>query len=115
MAAALTLDTIDIIGPDTYESDGYPHESWKLLRREAPLFWWDRGVQNPFWAVTKYEDIVHISKQPKIFENGPRMAVLVGDGANQADPEAAGEGAIQPGQTRLIRQLLNLVPPELGQ
>ena len=77
MAAPLTLDTIDIIGPETYEAHGHPHEAWSLLRRESPLFWWERGVQNPFWAVTKYEDIVQISKQPKIFENGPRMAVLV--------------------------------------
>ena len=116
MAATPTLDTIDIIAPDRYESDGYPHEAWKLLRREAPIYWWDRGVQNPFWAVTKYEDIVHISKQPKIFENGPRMAVLVGDPNDaEAEGEAGGEGAIQPGEPRLVRQLLNMDPPEHGQ
>ena len=116
MAATPTLDTIDIIAPDRYESDGYPHEAWKLLRREAPIYWWDRGVQNPFWAVTKYVDIVHISKQPKIFENGPRMAVLVGDPNDaEAEGESAGEGAIQPGEPRLVRQLLNMDPPEHGQ
>ena len=118
MAAPLTLDTIDIISPETYEAHGYPHEAWSLLRRESPIFWWDRGVQNPFWAVTKYEDIVQISKQPKIFENGPRMAVLVGDDPETTGglpPEAQGEGAVQQGEPRLIRQLLNMDPPEHGQ
>lgn len=119
MAAPLTLDEIDIIGPHTYEAHGYPHEAWALLRRESPIHWWDRGVQNPFWAVTKYDDIVEISKQPRIFENGPRMAVLVGGDDPEATgglpAEVQGEGAIQPGQTRLIRQLLNMDPPEHGQ
>jgi cytochrome P450 len=118
MAAAPTLDTIDIISPAEYEAHGYPHEAWALLRREAPLYWWTKGVQNPFWAVTKYDDIVEISKQPKIFENGPRMAVIIGDGPEAGGglpPEAQGEGAVQSGEPRLIRQLLNMDPPEHGQ
>ncbi len=112
-----TLDTIDIIGPDTYAQNGYPHEAWKLLRREAPIFYWERGVQNPFYAVTKHEDIIRISKQPKLFRNGPRMAVLIGGDPEQTGglpPEAAGEGAVPEGEPRLIRQLLNMDPPEHG-
>ena len=112
-----TLDTIDIIGPDTYAQDGYPHRAWKLLRREAPIFYWDRGVQNPFYAVTRHEDIIRISKQPKLFRNGPRMAVLIGGDPEQTGglpPEAAGEGAVPEGEPRLIRQLLNMDPPEHG-
>ena len=66
-----TLDTIDIIRPENYGENGYPHEAWKLLRREAPIHYWERGVQNPFWAVTKHEDIISISKQPRRFQNGP--------------------------------------------
>jgi len=108
----LTLDTIDIIGPDTYAENGYPHEAWKLLRNEAPIFYWDRGVRFPFWAVTKHEDIIHISKQPKIYENGPRMAVLVGGDLEQEDEEATEGVADGP---PLVRQLLNMDPPEHGQ
>ncbi len=36
MSTPLSLASIDIIGPDTYAADGYPHEAWKLLRREGP-------------------------------------------------------------------------------
>ncbi len=115
MSQELSLDTIDIIAPGTYADAGYPHEAWKLLRREAPIFYWDRGVQNPFYAVTRHEDIIRISKQPKRFRNGPRMAVLIGGDASQTGglpPEAAGEGAVPQDRPRLIRQLLNMDPPE---
>ena len=98
MVQALTLDTIDIIGPDAYVENGYPHEAWKLLRREAPIFYWDRGVQLPFYAVTKHEDIIHISKQPRLFQNGPRMAVIIG---GDGPPEGGPPGGDQP----LIRRL----------
>ncbi len=117
MDQKLTLDTIDIIGPDTYAENGYPHAAWELLRREAPIFHWDRGVQNPFYAVTRHEDVVRISKQPKLFRNGPRLAVLIGGDPEQTGglpAEAAGEGAVPAGQPRLIRQLLNMDPPEHG-
>ncbi len=113
----LTLDTIDIIGPDTYAESGYPHAAWELLRREAPIFYWDRGVQNPFFAVTRHEDVLRISKQPKLFRNGPRLAVLIGGDPEQTGglpPQAAGEGAVPAGEPRLIRQLLNMDPPEHG-
>ncbi len=110
-----SLDTIDIIGPSHYAEHGYPHAEWRLLRCEAPIFYWDRGVKNPFYAVTKYEDLVWISKQPKRFRNGPRLAVLVGTDPDQTGglpPEAAQEGGVEPGQSPLVRQLLNMDPPE---
>ena len=40
-------------------------------------------AREPFWAVTKYDDIVWLSKQPKLFLNAPRLAVF-------PDEEAAG-------------------------
>ena len=113
MAAALTLDTVEIIDPVHYAEHGYPHDSWKLLRERAPIHYWDKGVRFPFYAVTKHEDIVWISKQPRRFQNGPRMAVLVGADPN-LPPEATEGGPPPPGGERLIRQLLNMDPPEHG-
>jgi cytochrome P450 len=104
MASEPGLDDIDIIGPDTYARDGYPHAAWRLLRRVAPVHWWTRGVLNPFWAVTKRADIVWLSKQPERFLNGPRLAVLPGTGG----PEGGGTDPI-------ARHLLNLDPPEHGE
>ena len=54
MSDGLTLDTIDIVGNRTYGEHGYPHAAWAFLRREAPLYWYDRpDARPPFWAVTE--------------------------------------------------------------
>lgn len=96
----LTLDTIDIIGEQTYADHGYPHEGWGLLRREAPVYWYEREGCLPFWAVTKLDDLVRISKNPQIFENAPRMAVF--PYFEKADDE----------EKFPARHLLNMDPPE---
>ena len=69
--AALSLDTIDIVGNDTFAKNGYPHEAWTLLRREAPVFWYDRGVKVPFWAITKHADIMLASRLEHVELAGP--------------------------------------------
>ena len=74
--APLTLDTLDIVSNETFAENGYPHEAWTLLRREAPVFYYDRDVKVPFWAITKHEDIASISRQAKENLNGPRLAVF---------------------------------------
>jgi cytochrome P450 len=62
-----TLETIDILDPDLYVQRGYPQAEWTLLRREAPVFWYERPNVNPFWAVTKHADIVAVSRSPRFF------------------------------------------------
>ncbi len=99
-AQALTLDNVDIIGPDHYQRNGYPHAEWALLRREAPVFWCDRVEAKPFWAITKHADIISISKQPRLFIIEPRVAVFPGP----PPPEERGE----------VRHLLNMDPPDHG-
>jgi len=66
---------LNIIHPDTYAEHGYPHDVWTRLRAEDPVFWWDKTDGMPFWAITKHEDIIEISKQPDKFLNGPRITV----------------------------------------
>ena len=57
MSDGLTLDTIDIVGNRTYGEHGYPHAAWAFLRREAPLYWYDRpDARPPFWAGVKTPD-----------------------------------------------------------
>ena len=100
VAEPLTPQSLDIISNEHYVN-GYPHEEWARLRREAPVFYYDQHVINPFWAVTRHADIVKISREPSLFRNGPRIAVLPGFDL----PEDA---ALQ------IRHLLNMDPPEHG-
>ena len=92
-----SLDSLDVIGPDTYAKHGYPHAAWKRLRRESPVHWFDVPGGVGFWAVTRRKDIVWISKQPKRFLNAPRLAVFE-------------RGA--PPEKREVRHLLNMDPPE---
>lgn len=77
------------------------YEAWKLLRKEAPVYWFDRLPGAPFWTITRHADIVSISRQPKLFANAPRLVVggqgdednwqLIFDWTNQiigaSDPE----------------------------
>ena len=91
--------TEDIIGPDTFAQHGYPHAAWKRLRNEAPVHWFELEGGVGFWAITKREDIVSISKQPNRFLNGPRLAIFE-------------EGAPVEGERTLARHLLNMDPPD---
>jgi cytochrome P450 len=64
------LAALDIFSPDAYAAHGYPHEAWARLRREAPVFWYGRNEVRPFWAITRHQDIVWISRQPELFPSG---------------------------------------------
>jgi len=64
------LGTLEIFSPDLYAAHGYPHDAWARLRREAPVFWYARNEVRPFWAITRHEDIVWISRQPELFPSG---------------------------------------------
>jgi cholest-4-en-3-one 26-monooxygenase len=102
MASEPSLDSLDVIGPDTYAQNGYPHAAWKRLRRESPVHWFDVPGGVGFWAITKRSDIVWISKQPERFQNGPRLAVFE-------------EGGPPEGEREFVRHLLNMDPPEHAQ
>jgi len=102
MADLTPLDELDVIGPETYMRNGYPHAAWKRLRKESPIHWFDVPGGVGFWAVTRREDIVWISKQPTRFTNGPRLAVFE-------------EGGPVEGERTFVRQLLNMDPPDHAQ
>jgi cholest-4-en-3-one 26-monooxygenase len=69
----LTLDNLDITDTDLYVQRGYPWKEWDLLRREAPVYWYERPGFEPFWAITKYWDIQASSKNPEVFSNRQRL------------------------------------------
>ena len=65
----LTLANLDITDTGLYVRDGYPWATWDLLRRDAPVFWYERPHHEPFWAITKHEDIGFISRSPELISN----------------------------------------------
>jgi hypothetical protein len=58
----------DITNPDVYVQ-GVPHATFKRLRDEDPVSWWNEKDGRGFWAVTRYEDILTVSKNPKVFSS----------------------------------------------
>ena len=65
----MELSDIDLVNPDRWVK-GVPHEELRLLRQKAPVFWQDMpGNDAGFWAVTKYEDVVMVSKDPGTFSS----------------------------------------------
>ncbi len=99
---ALTLESIDLVDPERYVSEGYPYAEWELLRGHAPVFWYDRPNVRPFWAVTKHADIVAVSRQPELFLSGRRFPFFV-------VPRSSEGGGEQP---LPIRNLLQMDLPE---
>ena len=63
---AYQLD-IDLFSPETY-LDGVPHRSWATLRKECPVYFQDEP-HGGYWAITRHEDIVRISKDPGTFSS----------------------------------------------
>ncbi len=68
-APTIALETLDITDTDRYLTRGYPWAEWDLLRREAPVYWYERPHHEPFWAITKHEDVRFISRHPELFSN----------------------------------------------
>lgn len=52
----------DILDPQLYATDPFPVYSW--LRDNAPVY---RDEKNKLWIVSKYAEVAHVSKNPKIF------------------------------------------------
>jgi cytochrome P450 len=69
-----SLADLDLLSPDLYVRDGYPHEAWTRLRREAPVHFMENAVL-PYWAVTKHADIAWVGKHPELFLNGPLLVL----------------------------------------
>jgi len=66
---------IDLKDPDVF-SEGIPHEAFARLRREAPVAWNPEVDSRGFWSVTRYDDIVAVSKNPKFFLRNASTAVI---------------------------------------
>jgi len=70
-----SLNQLDSIGRELFDVDYLSASAWdesahdrmRRLRKDAPLYW---APQNELWIVSKYEDIVEISRDPELFCSG---------------------------------------------
>jgi cytochrome P450 len=69
---AMSIDLGDahanIVDPDLYVR-GVPHATFKRLRDEDPVSWWDEPGGRGFWAVTRYHDLLEVSHSPERFSS----------------------------------------------
>ncbi|HXW45092.1 MAG TPA: cytochrome P450 [Streptosporangiaceae bacterium] len=70
---------INLIDPDVYQRGGPPYEQFAWLREHEPVFWHAAGGEPGwpgFWAVTRHEDVAHVSRHPEIFSSARRLALF---------------------------------------
>ena len=87
----------DVSDPASF-AEGFPHEAFRRLRNESPVHWQERdhdGVRG-FWIVSRYEDVKHVSKNPRLFCSER--------GTNIRDPQGQQGG----------RMMLMMEPPDHG-
>jgi cholest-4-en-3-one 26-monooxygenase len=94
----MSLADIDLYDPDKFVP-GVPHDQFARLRREAPVFRHpDPERDEGYWALTRLEDVVYVSRHPEFFSSYERTAMLF---------EADGDSLMQ---QQLI--MLNMDDPE---
>jgi cytochrome P450 len=101
-----TLDTtrVDLLDLSLF-ADGPPHDLFRRLRDEAPVCFLPEPDGPGYWAVTRYADVVEVSRHPQTFGSHPNTMIH--------DPEdgGAGAGAIMlntdPPQHTKLRKLVN--------
>ncbi len=67
--APAQLPGVDIADPDTYVP-AVPHEMFRRLRTEAPVYWHTEPDAAGFWAITRYDDVVRVSRDHRTFSSG---------------------------------------------
>jgi len=70
-----TVDDDNLMVPERFMA-GHPHREWKRLRDTAPIYYCSPKGYRPYWAVTKYKDIVEIEKRSDVFLNEPRFMIM---------------------------------------
>lgn len=77
----MTADlVIDVHDPDIYVR-GVPHEAFATLRREAPVYWHELPGTPGFWAITRHQDVVAVSRDHETFTS-EQGNVLMDTGSN---------------------------------
>lgn len=92
--------TLPLHSPDYYAGDPYP--GYRELRNSTPVVWND---VTKFWALTKYEDIRHVSGHPMTFTSTKGISI-----PDPAMPSPVQEGNLiftDPPRHRQLRKLIN--------
>ncbi len=78
---------------------GHPHEVYRRLRGEAPVYWNPEPDGPGFWALTRYDDVYAVDHDFQAYSSSPTIMIQ--------DPLSANDGAI--GEARMM---LMIDPPQ---
>jgi len=76
-----TADSIALDQSEFYADQARANETYRWLRREAPLWWFEPRA---FWVVSRLEDVQRMSKQPELWSSRAGITMPIGRG--QRDP-----------------------------
>lgn len=94
----MNLAEINLLDHVQYATSGPPHELFRRLRVEDPVHWHPEKDGPGFWAVTKYQDVVRVSRDSMTFSSY-RGGTMVPDAEVDALPV-------------LRMMMLNMDPPQ---
>jgi cytochrome P450 len=88
---------IDLVSTSNFELT-HPWEQYAWLRENSPVYWHPETDGPGFWAITKYDDIRTVSRQPGTFSSYERGTML-------PEPDEMGLAAGR-------QMMLNMDPPQ---
>ncbi len=97
MTVADTAPQIDLISTNSF-AEGHPWAQYAWLRANDPVHWHPEPDGPGFWAITKYDDVRTISRQPRTFSSFAR-------GVMMPEPDEMGLLAAR-------QMMLNMDPPQ---
>jgi cytochrome P450 len=65
---------IDLLDPATFAA-GQPWEIFRWLREHDPVHWHEEPGARGFWAVTRYEDVSTVGRDPETFSSSPTIVI----------------------------------------
>ena len=79
LAHSLPLDKIDVSDPRLYYDDIW-RPYFERLRREDPVHYTPDSPYGPYWAVTKYRDIVQVEVNHNVFSSSDEVGgIMIND------------------------------------
>ena len=70
----LPLETFDVSKAELFQQDQH-WEYFRRLRKEAPVHYCPQSSVGAYWSITKYNDIVAVDSNHKVFSSIPSIAI----------------------------------------
>ncbi len=107
----LKPDEINLSDPEIFERN-QAHGIFKYLRNNQPIHWNEGGERNVgFWNITKYEDVMFISRRPDLFISSKGITQFYPRDEADLDEQMNGNGkmliTMDPPRHVRLRRLVN--------